>query len=230
MYSLKYALLLFCFCSISFSFAQEKVKLKNIDDVDVSDLTKDLQYVKKEKDNIKMAWWIPSIYWKAAMNGSRVISESDVAMFLETLDDYILVASMHVEMDMYGNFKPKPTKLQLKDAKGNIYEELEESEISSEYSDVLASLKPSMTETLGNFGRQLKFHVFKKTGKDGKLIAPMNQFGQISVLLNTNTKFVFKLPLASTVEEKICPEDNELLNGNWRFCPWHGKKLKLQTK
>ncbi len=28
--------------------------------------------------------------------------------------------------------------------------------------------------------------------------------------------------------KKICPEEVEALNGNWEFCPWHGKKLNNQ--
>jgi hypothetical protein len=29
--------------------------------------------------------------------------------------------------------------------------------------------------------------------------------------------------------KKIRPEEGELLNGNWEFCPWHGKKLNTQN-
>ncbi|PTX58371.1 hypothetical protein C8N46_11416 [Kordia periserrulae] len=231
MHLLKYALLVLCCCSISFSFAQEeKIKIKSTEQINVSNLIKDIQILKKEQDNFKMVWWIPTEYWEVVLNGSNVIPAEDIEPFTNTLDEYILVGSMHAEMTQYGDFKPKYINLQLKDSKGNIYEELKSSEISAEYHEILSSLKPSMTETLGELGRQMKFHVFKKTGKDGKLIAPMNQYGEFTILFNKNNKFNYKLPLGSMVEEKMCPQDNELLNGNWRFCPWHGKKLKLQTK
>lgn len=222
-------LVLFVF-TITISFSQSKIKLKSIDEINISGLTKDIQIVKKNKDNFKMIWWIPMEYWKVVMNGSKIVKPEDVDMFVETLDEYILVASMHSELTAYGGFKPKPSNIQIKDAKGNIYDELKSSEISGEYLEVLSSLKPSMIQTLGDLGKQLKFHVFEKRGKEGKLITPMSEYGEFTILLNQNTKFNFKLPLASMVEEKVCPSDNELLNGNWKFCPWHGKKLKLQTK
>ncbi|AXG70995.1 hypothetical protein KORDIASMS9_03250 [Kordia sp. SMS9] len=230
MLNIKRLFTLFCVCAITFSFAQEKVQLKPIDQVDVSQLTKDIQIVKKDKDNFKMVWWIPTEYWKVVMNGSNIVRAEDVDVLTESLDEYILIGSLHAELTQFGDFKPKYQILQLQDSQGNIYKELKKSEISSEYMEMLSSLKPSMTQTLGNFGKQLEFHVFEKTGKDGKLLAPINDYGVLTVLLNGNTSFKFKLPLASMVEEKVCPTDDELLNGNWKFCPWHGKKLKLQTK
>jgi len=27
------------------------------------------------------------------------------------------------------------------------------------------------------------------------------------------------------VGKKTCPEDQEQLNGNWEYCPWHGVEL-----
>jgi len=211
---MKLTLLLFFVFTISFSFSQNKIKLKNTDEINISDLTKDIQIVKKNKDNFKMVWWIPVEYWKVVMNGSRIVNAGDVDMFVDVLDQYVLVASMNSELTAYGSFKPKPTNIQLKDVKGNIYNELKTSEISDEYLEVISTLKPSMTQTLGELGKQLKFHVFEKRGKNGKLITPMSEYGEFSVLLNQKTKFNFKLPLASIVEEKVCPEDEEMLNGN----------------
>ncbi|WP_430413194.1 hypothetical protein [Kordia sp.] len=230
MSSIKKIIHLLTLFTITFSFGQEIIEIKNIDQINVSDLTKDIQIVKKDKDNFKMVWWIPTQYWQVVMNGSSIVNSSEIDQFVEILDEYILVATMNSELTITGNFKPKYSKIQLKDEKGNMYEELKGSEISGEYLQVLSTLKPSMTQTLGQLGKQLKFHVFKKTGENGKLITPMAKFSEFSFIMNEKSKFSFKLPLASMVEEKVCPKDNELVNGNWKYCPWHGKKLKLQTK
>jgi hypothetical protein len=206
------------------------VRLKSIESINVSDLTKNLQFIKKDGDNIKMAWWIPTIYWQVVTANSDFFETNDTTEFIDTLDEYILIATVNIEMTYYGDFKTLPKKVQLQDAQGIVYDELKGTEISENYVEVLSNLKPSMTQTLGDLGRQMSFHVFKKTDKDGNLINALATYGKFNILLNTDSKFVFKLPLPSTVEEKVCPKDGELLNGNWKYCPWHGKKLKLQTK
>lgn len=227
---LKQTLLILCLFTISFSFSQETIRVKNIEEVSVSDFVKEIKIIKKNKDNFKMVWWVPSEYWTVAMQGSTVVPAQYVDQFVETLEEYILIGSLHSELTTYGAMKTKPTKLQIKDKNGTLYEELENSEISNEYLEVLSTLKPAMVNTLGDFGKQMKFHVFRKTGKDGKLLAPPTKSGELTILFNTKNKFSFKLPLSCLVAEKVCPTDSELLNGNWKYCPWHGKKLKLQTK
>ena len=87
-----------------------------------------------------------------------------------------------------------------------------------------------MVQMLGQFGQQMEFHVFPEKAQDGSLIAAPLSRGEFTVVFNENEDFKFKLPLSSMVEKKACPEDGELLNGNWEYCPWHGKKLKIQTK
>ena len=230
MTTLKQTLLLLCLCTITLSFGQKTQTAKSIDQINISDLIKEVQIIKKEGDNFKMVWWIPIEYWKVAMQGTDIAPAEFVNQVFDAFKGYILIGSLHTEINSFGGMKPKPTKIQLKDKKGNIYDTVDENELPSEYIKMLATLKPSMASTLGDFGKQMKFHVFKEVGKDGKRIASATEAGELTVLFNKENKFTYKLPLACLVEEKVCPTDGELLNGNWVFCPWHGKKLKLQTK
>lgn len=223
-------LFLLAFFTITFSFGQNTQSAKNINKVDISDFIKEIQVIKKEGDNYKMVWWIPNEYWKVALRGTDVAPAEFINQVIDIFEGYILIGTLHTEINAFGGMKPKATKIQLKDKKGNIYDVIDESELPSEYVEMLKTLKPAMANTLGNLGKQMRFHVFKKSGKDGKPIAHPTQAGEFTVLFNKENKFTFKLPLACLVEEKVCPEDGELLNGNWEYCPWHGKKLKLQTK
>lgn len=215
--------------TISFAFAQQEVNIKKLEEVDLSAFIKDVQVIKKEGDNFKMVWWIPNQYWKLAMQGSELVP----ANFLNDIEDifkgYILIGTIHTELNIYGGMRKKPTQLQLKDAEGTIYDELDQETLPSEYISMLNQIKPAMENTLGQFGKQIRFHVFNEKSKDGKTIASPTQTGKFTVVFNTETQFVFRLPLSSMVEEKQCPVDNELLNGNWEYCPWHGKKLTLQN-
>lgn len=230
MTTLKQTLLFICLFTITFAVSQETIKVKDISQVNISDFIKEVQIVKKEGDNFKMVWWIPNEYWKVAMEGTSMAPAKFVDQVFDAFKGYILIGTLHTELNAYGAMKPKPTKVQLKDKKGNIYEAVTKDELSSEYNDMLATLKPAMSSTLGEFGKLMDFHVFKEVGKDGKSIASATQSGEFTILLNRENKFNFKLPLSCLVKEKVCPTDGELLNGNWIFCPWHGKKLKLQTK
>ncbi|MGH1384700.1 hypothetical protein [Kordia sp.] len=227
---LKQTLLFLCVFTITIAVSQEEIKEKDISQVNISDLIKEVQIIKKDGDNFKMVWWIPNEYWRVAIQGTSVASSGYVDQVFDAFEGYILIGTLHTEINAFGGMKPKPTKIQLKDKKGNIYDAVDENELPSEYSKMLATLKPSMASTMGDFGKQMKFHVFKETGKNGKLIASATGTGEFTVLFNKENKFTYKLPLACLVEEKVCPTDGELLNANWIFCPWHGKKLKLQTK
>ena len=71
------------------------------------------------------------------------------------------------------------------------------------------------------------FYVFKNELEDGS--TAISPFNTEKLLVKVNDEdFIYRLPLASMVEKKVCPEDQELLNGNWVYCPWHGTKLEEQ--
>ncbi|KAB8152297.1 hypothetical protein EZY14_014725 [Kordia sp. TARA_039_SRF] len=230
MYSLKYALLLFCFCSISFSLAQEE-KIIPAKKVDITSFIKDTQIMSKDNEAFKMVWWIPKEYWKFSIEDSSLAdSESEyIDEMIASFGEFTLVCVINTEMGMFGNLKKKSSTVRIKDQKGTIYEPLDDSLIPDDFKGTLTLMKPMIAQMLGQFGEQLEFHVFSKKAKDGTLICNPLSKGKFTILLNEE-EFNFMLPLASMVEKKVCPEDQKLYNGTWNFCPIHGKKLKLQTK
>ncbi|WP_420573161.1 hypothetical protein [Kordia sp.] len=219
--------LFLCLFTITFSLAQED-KIVPAKKVELTDMVKDVQIIRKKNDNFKMVWWIPNEYWKVSIQDTSMEGFTD--QLLEVFRGYTIVCVINTEISPFGTLKRLPVKIKVKDKNGVVYSPLEEEDIPEEYNSMLNSMKPGMAQMLGQFGKQMEFFVFPERAKNGSLIASPLSKGEFTVLFNKDEEFKFKLPLSSMVEKKICPTDNELLNGNWEFCPWHGKKLKIQTK
>lgn len=229
MLKIKQILIVLFVLTITFSFAQED-KIVPAKKVELTAMIKDVQIIRKKKDNFKMVWWIPVEYWQLSMEDSS-LGQSDLTdEFVRIFEGYTLVCIINTDISAFGGLIKQDSKIQIKDTKGTIYNAIDTDEVPDEYKNMLASIKPTMSQMLGQFGRQMEFHVFPEKAKDGTLIAAPLSRGEFTVLFNETEDFTFKLPLNSMVEKKECPKDGELLNGNWDYCPWHGKKLKLQTK
>lgn len=48
--------------------------------------------------------------------------------------------------------------------------------------------------------------------------------GKFSMLMD-KTEYKWRLPLSSLLPPRLCPIDDEKLNGAWKFCPTHGVEL-----
>lgn len=228
MLKIKQVLILLFVFTVTFSFAQDD-KIVPAKKVELTTMIKDVQIIRKKKDNFKMVWWIPVEYWQISLEDST-IGQSDLTdEFVRIFEGYTLVCTINTDISAFGGLIKQDSKIQIRDKTGTIYNAIDTDEIPDEYKELLTSIKPAMSQMLGQFGRQMEFHVFPEKTKDGTLIAAPLSRGEFTVVFNETEDFTFKLPLSSMVEQKECPKDGELLNGNWEFCPWHGKKLKLQT-
>ena len=50
------------------------------DDIDVVDLIKEIQQMKKVESNIKMVWWIPSEYWEVSTKGNAMVTQESILL------------------------------------------------------------------------------------------------------------------------------------------------------
>ena len=64
----------------------------------------------------------------------------------------------------------------------------------------------------------------RKTRKGGVIFDPAAE--QDVTLEVQGTSLTWDLPMSSLISEKRCPEDDELMNGTWNYCPIHGDKLE----
>ncbi len=183
------------------------------------ELGRELIKLKKEGNIYRQVWWLPSIYWKIALSETDYFKDETINEIITLIDKYNIFIVVNAEMGIDG-IKKKDIKTVKITIKGKKYNSLKD--IPDELTVLINALKPTLSNILGEFGKTIEVFVFDNTNKN-KLFA--DKKGEFTIKVN-QTKFRFALPLSSLVKKKKCPVDNELLSGNWKFCPWHGTKLE----
>ncbi len=194
-------------------------------EVDLIDLIREIQQWKKEDNSMKMVWWIPTKYWELSAKGNNLITEDAIDQIIESIKNYTIIAALDAEIGALGFNYNNSVSVKLIDNEGNEYKTLTNEEISVETKNLLNILKPTLANTIGQLGKNMNFYVFPYLKNNGKAITDPESKGSFTILFNKES-FKWKLPLGSLVPQKTCPTDNEKLSGNWKFCPWHGTKLK----
>ena len=77
---------------------------------------------------------------------------------------------------------------------------------------------------LGKMGENMYFFLFQKEDNPRDRIIHPTKEEKFTVKLG-GEKLHWNLPLSSLLKPKKCPVDNEIMNGSWKFCPFHGVKL-----
>lgn len=191
--------------------------------VEVIDMAKDLILTKKVESNIKQVWWIPSEYWRFALTDSPDIGEEIIVDIETKLIGYTLFSVVNSDISPFSGFKKRDATISIID-ENEILVPLSEDEIPDDIKELINIFRPTLASMVGQLGEQMIFYVFKNNLEDGTTaISPYNK-GKLLIKVN-DADFIYRLPLQSMVEKKMCPEDQEQLNGNWEFCPWHGAKL-----
>ena len=203
-------------------FSQEK-------DIDLIEMVQDLQQLTKTEQSMKMVWWIPALYWEVALQDKPQIPEEAVEDLITNLEDYHIFAAFHADIGIFGMNYKDSLNVSFIDSDGNTYAPISEDKLSDETINVINTLKPTLANMIGKLGEEMQYFVFPSKNKKGKYIAdPLNE-GNFKVALD-GEDFKWRLPLASVVPKKICPTDQEEMNGAWKYCPWHGKELSAQKK
>ncbi|GGG07026.1 hypothetical protein GCM10011344_04390 [Dokdonia pacifica] len=195
--------------------------------VELIDMAKDLIITKKQESNIKQVWWIPSEYWRIALTDSPDIGEEIITDIETKLVGYSLFSVVNSDISPFSGFKKRDATITIIH-NNEILLPLPEEEIPTDIKELIDVFRPTLAGMAGQLGEQMIFYVFKNELEDGTTaISPYNT-GKLYVKVN-DVDFIYRLPLQSMVAKKVCPEDQEQLNGNWDYCPWHGIKLIEQN-
>ena len=214
---------LFVLLHMSLSFAQE-IK------VNLNALTQETQKMSEEAGEITLIWWIPEEYWRTSFEQDPNMTEAQIEEILKVLHPYLLISVVDGKVGAFGGvtYKPEATiqnDIQVIDRQGIQYSPLSDDIINVDMQNLLAMLKPVLVNMLGPLGQNMHFFLFPPKGKDGRDIAAAKEEGTFTVKLDKR-EFKWRLPLGSLLPQKVCPVDGEKLSGAWKFCPWHGVKLK----
>ena len=219
---MKKIILLFIFL-VSFSlFSQQKKASEK--------LMLEIQQIHQNDKTMKMVWWIPTEFWQVVIEENNLGSQEQIDYIKNLLDDYMILLGGDYSFNSANDgaeFKVNNVKntFVFYGIDGKKQTPLKDSEINQEGLRLIKnSLKRIFVQMLGKTGDGIEFFIYNNKKNKERIINPMSR-GNFKVDI-ANESFVWKLPLVSLMEEKICPVDQQKMEGNWIFCPFHGEKLQ----
>lgn len=197
--------------------------------INLDALTDETQKTLPDADRITLVWWIPEEYWRTALGQDPTGSKAQTEEFLKTVRPYVIMAVVDGKIGSFGGVTYKSEEvirstIQVMDSQGAVYRPLTNDKIDPDTRNILAAMKPLLGNTIGKLGENMHFVVFPAKDAAGRRIADPYKEGTLSLKLGSDL-YKWRLPLGSLIPAKTCPVDGEMMNGSWKFCPWHGDKL-----
>lgn len=196
--------------------------------IDFNSLMIEVQKVSANPDALTVVWWMPEEFWRASNEGSG-FTEQQVDEMIAVLNQYTFVTVVDGTIGPFGgvSYVAEPDlrrSVLLLDANGTAYPPLHDKDIDPDTRNMVSFLGPMWAQMLGEMGQHTVLLVFPATDDEGNRIADATGEGRFSIKVGEEL-FSWRLPLGSLVPQKMCPVDGELMNGAWRYCPWHGVEL-----
>ena len=216
---------------ISFLFVSNATYAQDFK-ISINKLTEETQQLSESPDNLKLVWWIPIEFWKAVFAENKTITKEQVDEILQTLEPYTVLVIVNGNIDTFGEITYKSKDeifdaLEILDTHKKSYFPLQKDVIDAKTLEIISVMKPILSNMLGNIGKNMNFYLFQKDNNPMERIIHPTKEEEFTVKLD-GENFHWKLPLPSLVKPKKCPENGELLNGTWKYCPYHGKELISQ--
>lgn len=195
----------------------------------LNDLIRETQKQSDDPGRITIAWWLPDEFWRLSARQNGGGATAQVEEMVKVLQPYLVVAVVDGKVGPLGgvDFVDGPAlrdAVSVRDSGNKVYKPLPDSELPGDVRNLVAILRSMFANMLGPMGAGIEVFFFPARTASGAAIAAPTKEGGFSVHLGTQA-FSWRLPLASLMPQKVCPEDGEKMNGAWKFCPWHGKAL-----
>jgi hypothetical protein len=209
----------------TFLFFASTAQVKKI--ININELTLECIKTNGEIPNRQMALWLPVDFWQI-IGDKMKISPSSVTRIVDEMSNYLTFAIVDYTIGSPSpSFKTEDDirrYLKFIDSSKKVFYPLAENEISTEANKMLEILKPTIARLLGEFGEGMHLFMFKANKVKGKQVIDISKSYNFTIVWQ-DIKMKWELPFASTLIPKHCPVDNELMKGNWNYCPIHGKML-----
>ena len=180
---------------------------------------------------VLQAWWLPTEYWVTVAE-KQGWPEEKVAELRDRVAHYFVLGVIDATLDgTQLGFAEHPEVVRRISVERN-----------GEAVEPLRSFDPSLTKmipelsyllriSLGPLHQGLKLLFFPNLSDGGEAILVGSGEGELRVRYRPGgaaeeTHFLWRSPLTSVVGPTTCPEGGEPLEASWRFCPWHGVKVK----
>jgi hypothetical protein len=178
---------------------------------------------------IELAWLLADPFWEYLINVNPETANTETGEeFYRIVSEYTIIVVVMAQSRGNITFTSEEEMrkgMSLKGQDGKNYEPLKSSDVSAELNMILGIFRPIFGQFLGEMGANMQFFVFEKENKKGGVI--FDPAAEQDVTLEVQgTSLTWDLPMSSLISEKRCPEDDELMNGTWNYCPIHGDKLE----
>ncbi len=177
--------------------------------------------------------WLPVEFWDVALEIDPMVQMLAGKQMLSTIRPYnIFVVSRATissrRIPTYDTRTALQNNIQLIDKNGNSYSPYSAEKISGAIQLIMSDFRQSFAEDFEVDKDFLHFFLFPSHDAQEKRIADPTKKGSFSLLVGVK-KFEWKLPLSELIPKKKCPVDGKLMNGNWKYCPWHGVEIQSLT-
>ncbi len=174
--------------------------------------------------------WVPEDFWRVSFEQTPKATQTQYEELIKVVKPNSVFAAIDGKIGNFGGvtFTSETSirsSIKLIDAQRNTYAPLSVENVNADMKNFLAMMKPVLANMLGPMGQNMNFFLFPAKNSAGQNITDATKEGTFSVKV-ANSEFKFRTPLGSLLVPKVCPADGEKLGGAWKFCPWHGVKLK----
>lgn len=196
---------------------------------DLPTLIKETQKMSQRNHKMTLVWWIPEDFWRISLANSGTTTAEQQENILAILRPHLLVGVVDGTIGPMGGMTYRSEEetrklLTVIDRTGREYRPTPDDQVSGDMRNLLGMMKPMLANMLGPMGENFRFYVFPAKDGSGKPLADAKSEGKLGVRLGEES-FEWRLPLGSLLPAKMCPQDKEMLNGAWTYCPWHGARL-----
>ena len=184
--------------------------------------------------NLHLAWYLADEFWLYVVNANPDIAGTEAAEAMyDMVSEYNFVAVVIGKNTGAGFSFASEEKMRksmfLEGQDGKRHRPIGTDEMDYELLLMLDVFRPIMGQFLGELGENFNFFVFEKSNDIGELI--FDPIADQDVTLNAEgVSFTWSLPMSALIPKKRCPEDAELMNGTWNYCPIHGNALEVVTE
>ncbi|NQX81347.1 MAG: hypothetical protein HRT66_05055 [Flavobacteriaceae bacterium] len=197
--------------------------------VDLIEFIREIQIWEKDGNNMSLSFWIPTSYWKIALEDNPQIPKETLSQIESAFKDYVFVCALDLDINADGTMDyTEETELRktilIEDNRGVVYRPLAESNISDEAKSFASAIKPMFTQMFGQIGSGIHFYFFSIRDHESENIINEKKVGEFTIK-HSSRNFKYLLPLVTLLPSKKCPKDGATMKGNWNYCPIHGLEL-----
>lgn len=201
---------------------------KPFEKVSIDTFVSETQFGSDDSEHIEIIWWVPTEYWNVIFAQDPTTSQAEKDGIIELLKDYVIVIAIKGKIGLFGGITYEDSEsiksMTTVTFKGEELPMTKEKNISPDMNNFISLIQPMMKNMIGPMGENMQVLLFENP--PNKSLLPVNPYSNDPLKFKLgNFEKEVSLPLGCLLEEKICPEDKEELNGKWNFCPIHGTKL-----